>query len=124
MSSNIIEDSNIDDLDNYFVSQQKLIEYSKILPDTYFLIYFTASWCGPCKQISPFFYEKKKEFKQNNKQFIFKKIDVDLDEFNELCDDLSITAMPTFIFFKNGLTINKIVGADKEALKELLNVYS
>ena len=47
-----------------------------------------------------------------NKNVLFKTIDVDDDEYSELCDDLSVSAMPTFIGFKNKNLVNKIVGGE------------
>jgi len=36
----------------------------------------------------------------------------------DLAQELGIRAMPTFIFFKNGEEVKKIVGADKKKIRE------
>lgn len=141
MSSNIINNSNIqltniqdtngDDeenkhkiLNSHFFSKNSISEFSKTYPNTLILIYFTATWCGPCKQIAPFFSKTKQEYKNNNKDVIFKKIDVDDDDYSDLCEEFSVTAMPTFIFLRNCNIINKIVGNDQEGITEILNLHS
>ena len=57
---------------------------------------FTATWCGPCKRIAPIFAKLSEE----NVDVKFIKIDV--DENAETASKCSITAMPTFKFYKNG----------------------
>lgn len=125
-NSETISDNNseMEVLNSHFYSKNNLNEFSKINPNTLILIYFTATWCGPCKQIAPFFSKTKQEYKNNNKDVIFKKIDVDDDDYSDLCEELSVTAMPTFLFLRNSNIIKKIVGNDEEGITEILNTYS
>ena len=78
------------------------------------ILYFTASWCGPCQIISPYFEELSNKYNYN-----FFKIDV--DEAEELCDLFKISSMPTFIFIKNDKVIHQFSGADKNQLAEVCN---
>ncbi len=57
---------------------------------------FYATWCGPCKMISP----KLEEMAQQFSDVIFLKVDVDENE--EVASEYGISCMPTFIFIKNG----------------------
>ncbi|CUM63537.1 uncharacterized protein PRCAT00001115001 [Priceomyces carsonii] len=75
---------------------------------------FFATWCGSCKIIAPLLDKFSKEYTQA------KFIKVDVDEFGDIAQEYEITAMPTVLFFKGGKLINKIIGANPAALKEVI----
>ena len=85
------------------------------------ILKFTATWCGPCKKIKPFIEAKKKEYPNN----IFIAVDVDNDHHQALCNNFSVQAMPTFIFYRNGVLLHTLVGSNEieidAKLKELSN---
>jgi thioredoxin 1 len=72
----------------------------KANPTKVVVVDFTASYCGPCKFITPIFEREAKSGKYPN--MIFRKCDV--DEVEELQERYEVTQMPTFIFFENGST--------------------
>ena len=78
------------------------------------IVYFTASWCGPCRMISPIFDELATA---NATGATFLKVDV--DDMPEVAAAAQVSAMPTFQFFKAGQLLDKIVGADAAKLTEL-----
>ena len=78
---------------------------------------FTATWCGPCRTIAPFFGELAKRFPN----VIFLKVDV--DELKSVSEDWAIEAMPTFIFLKEGTIVDKIVGALKDDLLKKIQLH-
>lgn len=57
------------------------------------LIDFSASWCGPCKMISPILDELSDEYK--DKVNIYK---VDVDDENELASVFNIKSVPSLLF--------------------------
>lgn len=75
-------------------------------------LYFSASWCGPCKKIYPVVEKLSKEFEE---QILFIKVDV--DTYEDLSEECEINAMPTFIFYRNQKQVDKFEGADEETLK-------
>ncbi|XWS25832.1 hypothetical protein CRYUN_Cryun27aG0101000 [Craigia yunnanensis] len=79
---------------------------------------FTASWCGPCRLITPVLVELAKKLPQ----VIFLKVDV--DELKSVAQDWAIEAMPTLIFLKEGTIVDKVVGARKDELQQKIAFHS
>ena len=74
-----------------------------------------ATWCGPCKMLSPIIDEVAEE----NKEYKFYKIDVDENE--EFDKQFGIMAMPTLLVFEDGKLVNQNVGFIPEnKVKELV----
>ncbi|CAI0382992.1 unnamed protein product [Linum tenue] len=71
---------------------------------------FTASWCGPCRFIAPILADVAKKMPH----VVFLKVDV--DELRAVSEEHQVEAMPTFIFFKEGKMVDKVVGAKKDEL--------
>ncbi|CAG5131128.1 unnamed protein product [Candidula unifasciata] len=77
---------------------------------------FYATWCGPCKAIAPVIESWAAEFRD----VVFVKVDV--DEHPEIAQEYMISAMPTFVLIKNSVTLDVIVGAFEEKLRETILV--
>jgi thioredoxin 1 len=77
---------------------------------------FTASWCGPCKQISPVFEKLSNEVKG---KMHFVKVDVDQQQ--QLAQRYGVSAMPTFKVFLQGREIRELKGADKAGLERMIH---
>jgi len=78
---------------------------------------FFATWCGPCKMISP----HMEEMSKNMTDVVFLKVDV--DECEDIAMEYKITAMPTFIFLKKEVQQEMLMGANVEKLKEMVNKF-
>ena len=77
-----------------------------------YVLYFTASWCGPCKLIYPHV-----EYLSNTNNIEFLKIDI--DECEEITQSFNIRSVPTFLFFKkNKEFYSKCEGASVKKLTE------
>jgi thioredoxin 1 len=79
---------------------------------------WTASWCGPCKRISPLVDELSEEYAD----WLFVKIDVDV--FSSEAQKAGIQAMPTFQFEIDSEIREEFAGADIERLKDTLEDLS
>lgn len=69
------------------------------------LIDFWASWCGPCKMVSPLVDQLAEE----HSEYKFCKVNVDEEE--SLAIKFGIMSIPTLIVFKNGEQKAKQIGA-------------
>lgn len=80
------------------------------------LLDFWASWCGPCKMVSPIVDEVAEEIAGTAK---VGKINV--DEEPELAQAFSIMSIPTLIVINNGKLVNRSVGVkNKEEIIEMI----
>lgn len=82
------------------------------------LVDFHATWCGPCKNISPFVDTLFEELKD---KLVVLKIDV--DEVEELAVEYAVNSMPTFIFIKNKVKVDQLVGANTTKLRDLVTKH-
>ena len=77
---------------------------------------FWAEWCGPCRTLGPIVEEIAKEY--DGKAVIGK---VDVDSNPETAIKFGIRSIPTILFFKDGIVVDKLVGAvPKSTLTEKL----
>lgn len=95
---------------------KSLKEFDEIKATGVTLAKFSADWCGPCKKIAGAFNAASLAYE--NVSFLH----VDVDELNMLASREGIQAMPTFIFYKDGVERKplRIKGADiNQALENL-----
>lgn len=78
------------------------------------LLDFWASWCGPCKMVSPIIDEIAEETDD------IKVGKVNVDEQGELAIEFGIVSIPTLVVIENGEIVNKSVGAIPK--EEILNM--
>lgn len=75
------------------------------------ILYFTATWCGPCRFISPIY----TSLAEKHPKVVFLKIDI--DEARDVAASWNISSVPTFFFVKNGKEVDSVVGADKSTIE-------
>lgn len=68
------------------------------------LVDFYATWCGPCKMLSPIV----EEASEQATDVAFYKLDV--DQATELAFQYQISSIPALIVFKNGQAVKRSVG--------------
>ncbi len=67
---------------------------------------FWAEWCAPCRMIAPIMDDLATEYE--GRVAIGK---VDIEENNETVVEFGIRSIPTVLFFKQGMLVDKQVGA-------------
>ena len=73
------------------------------------LIDFFATWCGPCRMVSPIV----DEIAEEHPEFVVAKVDVDKNP--ELAGEFSVMSIPTLVVIKDGKIINQSAGARPKA---------
>ena len=73
------------------------------------LLDFWASWCGPCRMVSPIVDEIAAERSD------IKVGKINVDEQPELAAQFGVMSIPTLVVMKNGKVVNQAVGARPKA---------
>lgn len=100
-----------------YVFDTENFEKEVLKSDVPVLVDMFATWCGPCKMMSPNISAVAQEFGGRAK--VGK---LDIDRCMDLAEQFNVTAVPTVFLFKNGKVEKKLVGyQDKETLAAQLN---
>lgn len=105
MSENVI---NISDNDfNNIITNNKLV-----------VVDFFATWCGPCRALSPYI----DELATNHHHILFAKANI--EETPVIANELDVKSLPCVIIFENGKEINRVVGFNKPKLQAIIENLS
>jgi thioredoxin 1 len=69
------------------------------------LVDFTASWCPPCRVMKPVLAELAAERDD------LRVVQLDVDEHQRTAAEYGVLSMPTFILFRDGREVQRLVGA-------------
>ncbi|KAJ4007363.1 thioredoxin trx1 [Fusarium irregulare] len=102
----VIEIGSKDEFDQYLQTHKTVI------------IDASASWCGPCKAISPFFDKHAAENDSIKDKVAF--IRFDTDEIPDLAQELGIRSIPAFFVLEDGERVETLNGANPPALMKIV----
>ena len=69
------------------------------------LVDFWAEWCGPCKMMHPVFERMAKKYRH------IKFARVNVDQNQDISMKFGVQSIPTFIMFKDGKQVDRMIGA-------------
>ena len=79
-------------------------EFKEVIKEGKVVVDLFATWCGPCKMLSPILDEISEEITSTK----FYKIDV--DDNQDVAREYNVMSIPTVLIFENGELVNTIVG--------------
>ena len=83
------------------------------------LLDFWASWCGPCKMLSPVLSEIADEYAD-----VLKVAKVNVDDEPELAMKFKVSSIPMLVLFKDGRIVSTSVGyRPKDEILNELKLY-
>ena len=96
-----------DDIFNAIITRNKLV-----------VVDFFATWCGPCRALSPYI----DELSINHHRVLFAKANI--EETPVTANELDVKSLPCVIIFENGKEINRVVGFNKPKLQAIIENLS
>lgn len=73
--------------------------------DSPVLVDFSATWCGPCKQLAPVLEKLAHDYAGR-----FKFVVIDVDHARQTAAKFNVMSVPTLLVFKKGQILNQLVG--------------
>lgn len=92
-------------------------EFKKIIEseEGIVLVDFWAEWCGPCRMLGPVLHDISEEIDN------ITIVKVNVDDNSELSAEYGIRSIPSVIFIKNGVQIDKFIGfQNKDKIVEMI----
>mgnify|MGYP004615243013 FL=1 len=104
---------------NEVIINKSNFENEVINADKPVLLDFWASWCGPCKMLSPVLSEIADEYAD-----VLRVAKVNVDDEPELAMKFKVSSIPMLVLFKNGKIISTSVGyRPKDEILNELKLY-
>ena len=88
-------------------------ETKVLASETPVIVDFSADWCPPCRAITPVYDALSDAYEG---KLLFAKMDTEADPLTSV--RLGVQALPTFILFKGGKVIGRLIGPRPGRLKQ------
>lgn len=97
---------------------ESIEQFEQMKNDGKHLFMFSAGWCPDCRFIDPFMPDIEGKFSD------FTFVHVDRDEYIDLCRQLDVYGIPSFIAFGNGKELGRFVSKDRKTQEEVESFIS
>ncbi len=92
---------------------QSVEQFKQIRDNETAVFLFSADWCPDCRFIEPYLPRMEADFPS------FTFYYVDRDKFIDLCTELDVFGIPSFIAYANGKEIGRFVSKDRKTEEEI-----
>jgi thiol-disulfide isomerase/thioredoxin len=92
---------------------ESMEQYKELMNGNKVILMFSANWCPDCRFIDPFLPEIESIYTD------FTFIYVDRDQFIDLCGELDVYGIPSFVAFENGQETGRFVSKDRKTREEI-----
>ena len=92
---------------------ETLEQFEQLKQQERVIFLFTADWCPDCRVIEPFLPTLETEFAE------YEFFSVDRDDFIDLCSELDIFGIPSFIAFSEGMETGRFVSKNSKTKVEI-----
>ncbi|MBN6206907.1 thioredoxin family protein [Ralstonia pickettii] len=97
------------------MQQLETKEQFNLLKDNENVIFiFSAGWCPDCRVIEPILPEIEEKYAE------FTFVEVNRDDFIEICQENDIFGVPSFLAFMNGTEAGRFVSKDRKTKEEII----
>ena len=92
---------------------QSMEDFKNLKENGTHIFLFSADWCPDCRFLDPFMPEIEKAYSD------YTFVHVDRDKFLDLCADLDVYGIPSFVAFRDGKEIGRFVSKDRKTKEEV-----
>jgi thiol-disulfide isomerase/thioredoxin len=92
---------------------ESMEQFEKLRNEGKHIFMFSANWCPDCRFIDPFLPEIEEKYQD------FTFIYVDRDDFIDLCGQVDVFGIPSFIAYENGNETGRFVSKDRKTKEEI-----
>ncbi len=92
---------------------QNTEEFNTYIQEGPVVFLFTAGWCPDCRVIEPILPEIEEAYSQ------FQFVEVNRDNFIELCQEYDVYGIPSFLAFEKGEELGRFVSKDRKTQEEI-----
>ena len=94
---------------------QSIEQYEQLKQEERTIFMFSADWCPDCTVIEPILPRIEADYPE------YTFVSVDRDQFIDLCGELDIFGIPSFVAFHNGEEAGRFVSKDRKSQAEIEN---